>query len=111
MLEGSWRSAVQWCDRVCGVGPYVEDLFAARKSSIGGAEKDLPENEDSLPRDFAVCVDDKAVRRRKEGEEMIWWRALGGRAELVKGGTEAVREGVELGSHVGVLSLLPLVVA
>jgi hypothetical protein len=51
------------------------------------AGKDLPEHEDSVPRDFAVCVDDEAVRRRKESKEMIWWRALGGRAELVKGGT------------------------
>jgi hypothetical protein len=103
----------QQCNGVCRwcgeVGPYVEDFFAARKSSIGGAEKDLPEHEDSVPRDFAVCVDDEAVRRRKESKEMIWRRALCGRAELVKGDTEAAREGAEVGSHVGVLSLQPLV--
>jgi len=38
-----------------GVGPDVEGLFAARESSIDGAENDLPEHEDSLPETFQ-CV-------------------------------------------------------
>ena len=27
------QHAVQWCDRVFGVGPYVEDLFASPRSA------------------------------------------------------------------------------